>query len=87
MYYMTKPELFGRSRAETADLTYRDAWETYLEPHLKERGETRGTLADPATRAMPVEVQRGIADQMCGGRKYEGEQWWLPVIAANEGAE
>jgi hypothetical protein len=69
-------------------MTYRQAWETYLKPHLDSRADDRPqTVADRGATAMPVDVQRGIADQMCGGRKYEGEQWWLPVIAANEGAE
>lgn len=67
-------------------MTYRQAWDTYLEPHLKER-EAMPTNPTPRTaEPLPVEVQRGLIDQVCAGRVYEGEKWWLPVIEANEKA-
>ncbi len=69
------------SRAEVSEMTYRAAWETYFEPHLKERGELKETapVATPTSEAA-LAFQRALADQMCGGRKYEGEMWWVPLI-------
>jgi hypothetical protein len=85
MYYATKAEVFGLSRAEAGDLTYREFWETYLEPHLRERGELKNEITAPADAAL-LDL---FADQICEGRKYEGEKWWIPLINydANPGLE
>lgn len=69
-------------------MTYRDAWETYLEPHLKERGDLKTEVKAPASPAA-LAFQRSVADQICGGRKYEGELWWKDLVNydANPGLE
>ena len=54
-------------------MTYKRAWDAYLERHLKARGE-----AAPADAALSEDSQRALIERLGGGPARKGEAWMFP---------
>lgn len=77
-------------------MTYREAWERYFEPAIKQTKEYETAI--PNGRPEPVHSRGGfdptratkqemndLLDKMCGDRVYEGVKFWIPEEAAKAG--
>lgn len=72
-------------------MTYRQMWETYVEPNLRAQEELTkglGSRDRSAPKAGPkkgtfdptnlsADEMAAFLDKFCGKRKYTGPKWWL----------
>ena len=74
----------GLTRTEIDRLTYRQAWEWYVEPNLKKKdsGNMEGARGTVSPGDMNSDEANAFFDKLCKSkdgtiRKYEGKRWWL----------
>ncbi len=61
-------------------MTYRAAWETYLERHLRDRAEAGGGKSDPP--GLSEAAQRAMIERLAGPEAVKGDPWMFPKAEA-----